>query len=41
MNAKLNEITKAFLGVELANEINSYPMSFGGYGKVNRDTIFA
>ena len=41
MNQKLNEVTKAFLGKELANEINAYPMSFGGYGKVNRDTIFA
>ena len=27
--------------VNKANEINAYPMSFGGYGKVNRDTIFA
>ena len=41
MNAKLNQITKAFLGKELSKEINAYPMSFGGYGKVNRDTIFA
>ena len=41
MNDKLNEVTKAFLGKELATEINAYPMSFGGYGKVNRDTIFA
>ena len=37
---KLNEITKAFLGKELKNEIYAYPMSFGGYGKVNRETIF-
>ena len=41
MNAKLNQITNAFLGVELADQINAYPMSFGGYGKVNRDTIVA
>lgn len=41
INTKLNEITKAFLGKELASEINAYPMSFGGYGKVNRETIFA
>lgn len=41
INAKLNQITKAFLGKELANEINAYPMSFGGYGKINRETIFA
>lgn len=41
MNTKLNQITKAFLGVELATQINAYPMSFGGYGKVNRETIFA
>ena len=40
INAKLNEVTKAFLGKELATEINAYPMSFGGYGKVNRGTIF-
>ncbi len=41
INTKLNQITKAFLGKELANEINAYPMSFGGYGKINRETIFA
>lgn len=41
INAKLNQITKVFLGKELATEINAYPMSFGGYGKVNRETIFA
>ena len=40
INAKLNQVTKAFLGKELADEINAYPMSFGGYQKVNRDTIF-
>ena len=41
INKKLNEITKVFLNKELADEINSYPMSYGGYGKVNKETIFA
>ena len=38
INAKLNEITKAFLGKELASKINEYPFS---YGKVNKETIFS
>ncbi len=41
INDKLNEITKVFLGVELADKINAYPMSYGGYVKVNKETIFA
>ena len=40
INAKLNEITKVFLDQELASKINAYPMSYGGYGKVNKETIF-
>lgn len=41
INTKLNEITNVFLGKELANDIMNYPMSYGGYGKVNKETIFA
>ena len=41
INTKLNQITKVFLGKELANEINSYPMSFKGYGKIDREKIFS
>lgn len=40
MNIKLNEITKAFLGKELANEINNYQNSFGGYQKININSFF-
>lgn len=35
MTAKTNEITKMFLGKELAEEIFSCPASFGGYGKAD------
>lgn len=41
MTAKTNEITKAFLGKELASEIFSYPMSFGGYQKIKTASFFA
>ena len=37
---KTNEITKAFLGFELADEIFSYPNSFGGYQKIDTETFF-
>ena len=40
LTAKTNEITKAFLGVELADEIFACPGSFGGYGKLNLSQIF-
>ncbi len=40
LTAKLNEITKAFLGEELADEIFACPGSFGGYGKLNLSQIF-
>ncbi len=40
INAKLNQITKVFLGEELASKINAYPMSYSGYSKVNKETIF-
>lgn len=41
MTAKTNEITKAFLGAELANEIFACPSSFGGYQKIDPKTFFA
>ena len=37
---KTNEITKAFLGQELANEIFSWPSSFGGYQKIDTSLFF-
>ena len=40
MKAKLNEITTAFLGKAIADEIYSYPHSFGGYQKINTSTFF-
>ena len=40
MTAKLNEITKMFLGEELADEIFACPGSFGGYQQINTGTFF-
>nr|MCR5154615.1 hypothetical protein [Lachnospiraceae bacterium] len=40
ITAKTNEITKAFLGKELAEEIFKCPASFGGYGKIDTNTFF-
>ncbi|MBO5317017.1 MAG: ABC transporter substrate-binding protein [Oscillospiraceae bacterium] len=40
MTAKTNEVTKEFLGVELAEEIFACPSSFGGYGKLDIATFF-
>ena len=40
MTAKTNEVTKAFLGQELAEEIFACPSSFGGYGKLDTQAIF-
>lgn len=40
MTAKTNEVTKAFLGQELADEIFACPSSFGGYGKIDTETFF-
>lgn len=37
---KTNEITMAFLGAELADEIFAYPNSFGGYQKIDTATFF-
>ena len=40
MTAKTNAVTKAFLGQELAEEIFACPGSFGGYGKLDIETVF-
>jgi len=40
MTAKTNEITKMFLGQELADEIFACPSSFGGYQKIDTNTFF-
>lgn len=40
LTEKTNEVTKAFLGAELAEEIFACPSSFGGYGKIDIATIF-
>lgn len=40
MKTKLNDITNAFLGKQLADDIYQYPQSFGGYQKVSVETLF-
>ena len=40
MTEKTNEVTKAFLGQELASEIFACPSSFGGYQKIDTATFF-
>lgn len=40
MTAKTNEITRMFLGQELADEIFACPGSFGGYQKLDTATFF-
>ena len=40
LTAKTNEVTKKFLGAELATAIFACPSSFGGYGKLDTDTFF-
>ena len=40
ITAKTNEITKMFLGQELADEIFACPSSFGGYQKIDTETFF-
>ena len=40
MTAKTDEVTKVFLGAELADEIFACPSSFGGYGKIDTATFF-
>ena len=39
MTVKSDEVTKMFLGTELAEEIFACPSSFGGYGKLNTDAF--
>ena len=41
ITAKTNEVTKRFLGAELAEEIFACPSSFGGYGKIDTATMFS
>ena len=41
MAEKTNEVTKVFLGQELAEQIDAYPNSFGGYQKIDTATFFA
>ncbi|MBQ3488768.1 MAG: ABC transporter substrate-binding protein [Clostridia bacterium] len=40
MTAKTNEVTKVFLGAELADDIFAMPSSFGGYQKIDTATFF-
>jgi len=40
MTAKTNEITRVFLGKDLAEEIFACPGSFGGYQKIDTETFF-
>lgn len=40
IETKTNEITAAFLGESLYNEIASYPNSFGGYQKIKVEEFF-
>jgi iron complex transport system substrate-binding protein len=40
MTAKTNEITKAFVGKELASDIFAYPSSFGGYQQLKDPAAF-
>ena len=40
MTAKTNEVTKMFLGQELAEKIFACPSSFGGYQKIDTETFF-
>ena len=40
MTAKTNEVTQAFLGKDLAEQIAAAPSSFGGYQKIDTATFF-
>lgn len=40
MTEKTNEVTRMFLGEELADEIFAYPSSFGGYQKIDTGSFF-
>lgn len=41
MTEKTNEVTKAFLGQELAEQMFAYPNSFGGYQKIDTATFLS
>lgn len=41
MTEKTNEVTQAFYGMDLAEEIFACPASFGGYGKIDPASFFA
>ena len=40
LTAKTNQVTKQFLGTELADAIFACPSSYGGYGKIDTQTFF-
>lgn len=40
MTAKTNEVTQAFYGMDLSDEIFACPSSFGGYQKIDTATFF-
>ena len=40
MTEKTNEVTRAFFGMDLADEIFACPNSFGGYQKIDTATFF-
>ena len=40
LTEKTNEVTRIFLGAELADEIFACPGSFGGYGKIDTQNFF-
>ena len=40
LTEKTNEVTKVFLGAELADAIFACPSSFGGYQKIDTETFF-
>ncbi len=40
MTAKINEVTQMFYGMDMAEQINAYPNSFGGYQQIDTATFF-
>ena len=40
MTAKTNEVTQAFYGMDLAEQIAAAPSSFGGYQQIDTATFF-
>ena len=40
MTAKVNEVTQAFFGMDLADQIAAAPSSFGGYGQIDTASFF-